>query len=259
MDASIRPIKELITAAHEKYNQHQATRKPSTTASSSTPAEEEEEEESPVIDEEDDRIHCLFYFMTPHRMKTLDIQCIRELSSLVPIVPILCKADMMTIKERSKFLIQIHNKLDTLGDAESLTHDFTQLATEMNTSANSLSAAASLTGGSVTTVTGSGGESDERMMKQVTNVFATICGNREYPWTTFTDDSKFSDLSRLQQHIVSDGKYFCAQCMAILCCVVLWCTLAVQCIDVYLFMCCVLRCWMVLMIYTVILIEGILC
>jgi septin family protein len=56
--------------------------------------------------ETDSRIHCLFYFIPSHRMKDIDTEFIERLSPIVPIVPIIAKADMMTV-EVSKFNIRV--------------------------------------------------------------------------------------------------------------------------------------------------------
>ena len=41
----------------------------------------------------DDRIHCVFYFLASHRMKDIDREFITQLSPIVPIIPIIGKAD----------------------------------------------------------------------------------------------------------------------------------------------------------------------
>lgn len=55
----------------------------------------------------DSRIHCVFYFMSPHRMKDIDSNFIKLLCDLVPIVPVVAKADAMTSEERETFLRQV--------------------------------------------------------------------------------------------------------------------------------------------------------
>ncbi len=59
----------------------------------------------------DTRIHCLFYLMTPHRLKAIDLLFIEQLSPYVTIVPIIAKADALTLAERSHFFNTIDEKL----------------------------------------------------------------------------------------------------------------------------------------------------
>ena len=46
----------------------------------------------------DDRIHCIFYFIAPHRFKAIDAEFIKELAPLASIIPVVAKADIMTVK-----------------------------------------------------------------------------------------------------------------------------------------------------------------
>jgi hypothetical protein len=62
----------------------------------------------------DDRIHCVFYFIASHRMKDIDTEFIRQLSPLVPIIPIIAKADTMTVQERNNHILTVYQKLDDL-------------------------------------------------------------------------------------------------------------------------------------------------
>lgn len=55
----------------------------------------------------DDRIHCCLYFISPHRMKRIDEIFIESLADVVNIVPIIAKADTMTMDERDKFLKEV--------------------------------------------------------------------------------------------------------------------------------------------------------
>ncbi len=49
----------------------------------------------------DNRAHCCFYFISPfgHGMKPLDIECMKALQTKVNIIPIIAKADTLTINE----------------------------------------------------------------------------------------------------------------------------------------------------------------
>ena len=57
--------------------------------------------------ESDGRIHCLFYFIAPHRFKDIDREFIKQLTSLAPIVPVIAKADTMTLDERRQHLLEV--------------------------------------------------------------------------------------------------------------------------------------------------------
>ena len=71
----------------------------------------------------DERIHLCLYFMYPHRMKELDYRFMEHLSSIVNIVPIVAKADTMTIDEKNRFLTKV--KLNIRGIREKLRKDST--------------------------------------------------------------------------------------------------------------------------------------
>ena len=59
----------------------------------------------------DERIHCCLYFISPHRMKKIDELFIEYLSDVVLIVPVVAKADTMTMLERHSCLTNIVAKL----------------------------------------------------------------------------------------------------------------------------------------------------
>lgn len=69
----------------------------------------------------DERIHCVLYFMGPHKFKNLDREFIRRISVFAPIVPIISKADAMTFQERSTYLQFVQSQLNELVLASSLT------------------------------------------------------------------------------------------------------------------------------------------
>lgn len=64
---------------------------------------------------QDNRIHLCLYFIAPHQLKTMDLSFLSECSGLVPIVPIVAKADAMTIPERNAFLQLIDAHVMSLG------------------------------------------------------------------------------------------------------------------------------------------------
>lgn len=53
----------------------------------------------------DSRIHCCLYFVAPtgHGLKALDVSCMKKLHDVVNIIPVIAKADTMTIEERDAF------------------------------------------------------------------------------------------------------------------------------------------------------------
>jgi len=60
---------------------------------------------------EDDRVHLCFYFIAPHRLKKTDLEFMKTLAPLVNLVPIIAKADSMTIEEKEEFELQIRRRL----------------------------------------------------------------------------------------------------------------------------------------------------
>ena len=62
----------------------------------------------------DDRIHCVFYFIAAHRFRAIDKAFILKLAKLVNIVPVIAKADCMTLDERKRFLCEVHYELEKL-------------------------------------------------------------------------------------------------------------------------------------------------
>lgn len=78
----------------------------------------------------DNRIHCIFYFIAPHRMKKLDVEFIKQLAPIVPIVPIIAKADTMTTFERNDYLKSVNESLQGISTAmgESCVYDFTVMS-----------------------------------------------------------------------------------------------------------------------------------
>ena len=54
---------------------------------------------------QDTRIHCCLYFITPtgHSLKPIDIVVLKKLSETVNVVPVIAKADSLTLEERQLF------------------------------------------------------------------------------------------------------------------------------------------------------------
>jgi hypothetical protein len=59
----------------------------------------------------DNRIHCLFYFIAPHRIKHIDKEFIKHLNGLAPMVIVVAKADTMTWQERRVHLVNVRKMI----------------------------------------------------------------------------------------------------------------------------------------------------
>jgi len=61
----------------------------------------------------DTRIHCCLYFIAPtgHSLKQIDIVVMKKLSEVVNVVPIIAKADSLTLEERELFKQRIRAEL----------------------------------------------------------------------------------------------------------------------------------------------------
>ena len=140
----------------------------------------------------DNRIHCIFYFIGPHRMKRLDREFISQIAQIVPIIPIVAKADSMTIPERIEYLNIINTTLAEITNKihEPCIYDFKgdDVSAVNNNAANT----------AVST-------------ERIPNIFAVVCdksSERVYPWGTLKiDDEKHNDLRRLQICLFENGKF----------------------------------------------------
>jgi hypothetical protein len=59
----------------------------------------------------DNRIHCLYYFIAPHRIKDIDKEFIKSLNGLAPMVIVVAKADTMTWQERRVHLVDVRRMI----------------------------------------------------------------------------------------------------------------------------------------------------
>ena len=154
----------------------------------------------------DNRIHCVFYFISPHQLKSLDLEFIKEISPLAPIVPIISKADIMTAKERAAFLSVVRGRLDELSSTvgEPCVYDFQGDDSQVTFSNRSSAVHADdEIPPSKTT--------QSRELVHVQNLFAVVCdstADRVYPWGTVkVDDPKVSDFRRLQKLLFENGTF----------------------------------------------------
>ncbi|KAM4584842.1 septin 9b isoform 3-T3 [Odontesthes bonariensis] len=65
----------------------------------------------------DSRVHCCIYFIPPtgHCLRPLDVEFMRRLSKVVNIVPVIAKADTLTLEERDYFKQTIREELRSNG------------------------------------------------------------------------------------------------------------------------------------------------
>ncbi|XP_056135859.1 neuronal-specific septin-3 isoform X2 [Lampris incognitus] len=65
----------------------------------------------------DTRVHCCLYFISPtgHSLRQLDVEFMKHLSHSVNIIPIIAKADTLTIDERQEFKQRVRKELEMGG------------------------------------------------------------------------------------------------------------------------------------------------
>lgn len=144
----------------------------------------------------DTRIHCCFFFLGPHRVTPIDHEFMKRMQTKVPIVPVVAKADTMTIRERMTHLRQIH---DCIIEKSIQVFDFK----EDGLDASWLEEHA--------TFNRIGMEFEEgvhpiELFPQIPNVFAVISGHRRYMWgMAREDDPRHSDTQRLHRLLFHEG------------------------------------------------------
>lgn len=54
---------------------------------------------------QDTRIHCCLFFINPtgHSLRPIDVIVMKKLMEVVNVVPVIAKADSLTLEEREKF------------------------------------------------------------------------------------------------------------------------------------------------------------
>uniref|UniRef100_I3KNK2 Neuronal-specific septin-3 n=1 Tax=Oreochromis niloticus TaxID=8128 RepID=I3KNK2_ORENI len=65
----------------------------------------------------DTRVHCCLYFISPtgHSLRQLDTEFMKRLSHSVNIIPVIAKADTLTIEERQEFKQRVRKELEMSG------------------------------------------------------------------------------------------------------------------------------------------------
>lgn len=70
---------------------------------------------TPLASDDDPRVDICIYFLSPHRIKPIDLKFMTELSALIPLVPVLAKADSMTTNELDYFRKGVREALVQVG------------------------------------------------------------------------------------------------------------------------------------------------
>uniref|UniRef100_A0ABM5GF35 Neuronal-specific septin-3 isoform X1 n=2 Tax=Pogona vitticeps TaxID=103695 RepID=A0ABM5GF35_9SAUR len=65
----------------------------------------------------DTRVHCCLYFISPtgHSLRPLDMEFMKHLSKVVNIIPVIAKADTMTLEEKTEFKQRVRKELEVNG------------------------------------------------------------------------------------------------------------------------------------------------
>ena len=63
---------------------------------------------------QDTRIHCCLFFINPtgHSLRPIDIIVMKKLSEAVNVVPVIAKADSLTMEERDAFKQRVRSDID---------------------------------------------------------------------------------------------------------------------------------------------------
>ncbi|XP_042323693.1 neuronal-specific septin-3 isoform X1 [Sceloporus undulatus] len=65
----------------------------------------------------DTRVHCCLYFISPtgHSLRPIDMEFMKHLSKVVNIIPVIAKADTMTLEEKTEFKQRVRKELEVNG------------------------------------------------------------------------------------------------------------------------------------------------
>ena len=77
--------------------------------------EQDAKRTAPLAQDDDPRVDVCIYFLSPHRVKPIDLKFMTELSALAPVVPVLAKADSMTTDELQHFRSGVKQALAQAG------------------------------------------------------------------------------------------------------------------------------------------------
>ena len=73
--------------------------------------EQDSQRTAPLAQDDDPRVDVCIYFLSPHRVKPIDMKFMTELSALAPVIPVLAKADSMTTDELESFRRGVNDAL----------------------------------------------------------------------------------------------------------------------------------------------------
>jgi septin family protein len=198
------PIERYIRQQNEQYETMQVYRRPNDQGN-------------------DSRIHCCFYFLMPHRVTPLDGGFMQRLQTMVPLVPIIAKADTYTTQE---IAAQLSNLERCLAEYQITIFDFRESSSNQGmiggqdsnkdyhhnedhhfdqhygTTADESTTVTTTTsqGPTICPPAGSsiGVPTVSVQRPQIPNVFAVISGHRQYMWgVAREDDPRHSDTPRL--------------------------------------------------------------
>ena len=93
--------------------------------------EQDAKRTAPLAQDDDPRVDVCIYFLSPHRVKPIDLKFMTELSALAPVVPVLAKADSMTTDELQHFRSGVKQALAQAGLSASLHPAPSQLEREI--------------------------------------------------------------------------------------------------------------------------------
>ena len=82
--------------------------------------EQDSQRNAPLAQDDDPRVDVCIYFLSPHRVKPIDMKFMTELSALAPVIPVLAKADSMTTDELKQFRKGVSEALSQVTDISSL-------------------------------------------------------------------------------------------------------------------------------------------
>ncbi|EIE24975.1 hypothetical protein COCSUDRAFT_83668 [Coccomyxa subellipsoidea C-169] len=92
--------------------------------------EQDAKRANPLTKFTDSRVDVALFFIAPHRLRPIDIDFMAQLADLVPVVPVLAKADSMTVEELRDFRRHVQEQLAHAGKKhkKDLLHAFSEEA-----------------------------------------------------------------------------------------------------------------------------------
>lgn len=95
-------FRKIVEHVVERFKSHRA-------------AEEKQMRRGADLSHSDPLVHCVLYFIAPHRLKPVDIAFMKELHQKVNIIPIVAKSDTMTTEEKRDFKVKVRELLEAHG------------------------------------------------------------------------------------------------------------------------------------------------